>query len=163
MGQLSSGQGQSAGSSPRQPETELSRFALSQALEEMAAAERDIAVVAADLGLDPARNRMPLGIDAQVHRGFAPAFAYRLQLDQRIGEREKRSAAFEQLALEVGAKAIAEHRDLQIVGHSSELKHVLAGEELSFVHQHAIKLALLQFFGHCIEQVDVGRIAVRRR
>src|SRR5437868_13836128 len=106
----------------------------------MAATESNIAVVAADLGLGAARDGMSFGIDAQVHRRLAPAFAYCLQLDQSIGEGQERGAAFEQLALKVGAQAVAEHRDLQIVGDAAELKHVVASEELRFVHQHAMKL-----------------------
>ena len=92
-------------------EAELARFAFAQPLEEMAAAERDVAVVAADLGLRAGGDGMAVGVDAQVHRRLAAAFAHRLQFDQRVGEREQRRRAGEQLGLEVGAKAVAEHRE----------------------------------------------------
>ena len=77
----------------RDGEAQLARFAFAQPLEEMAAAQGDIAVVAADLGLRAGGDRMAVGIDAQVHRRLAPAFAHRFQLDQRIGEREQRRAS----------------------------------------------------------------------
>ena len=70
-------------------EAQLARFAFAQPLEEMAAAQRDVAVVAADLGLRAGGDGVAVRIDAQVHRRLAPAFADRLQLDQRVGEREQ--------------------------------------------------------------------------
>src|SRR5262245_33169108 len=48
-------------------EAHLPRLALAQPLEEMAPAERHIAVVAADFGLRASRDRMALGVDAEVH------------------------------------------------------------------------------------------------
>src|SRR5947209_13910452 len=88
--------------SPRQPEAELARLALAQPLKEMLAAERDVAIIAADLGLRARRDRVSLGVDAQVHRRLAPAFAHGFELDQRIGEREQRRRAGEELALKIG-------------------------------------------------------------
>ena len=79
-------------------EAELARFALAQPLEEMAAAQGDIAVVAADLGLRAGGDGMAFGIDAQVHRRLAAALAHRLQLDQRVGQREQRRRAGKELA-----------------------------------------------------------------
>src|SRR3954447_20193141 len=77
---------------PRQSEAQLARFAFLQPLEEMLAAERDITVVAADLGLGSGGDGMALGIDSKVHRRLAPAFANRLQFDQRIRQGEQRGA-----------------------------------------------------------------------
>src|SRR6476469_8067775 len=93
----------------RQGEAQLARFALAQTFEEMLAAQRDVTVVAADLGLRAGRDRVTFGIDAEVHRRLAPALAHRLELDQRIREREQGGGAGEQLALEVGAQAVAEY------------------------------------------------------
>ena len=98
-------------------EAQLARFALTQPFEEMLAAERDIAVVAADLGLRAGGDRLAFLVDAQVHRRLAPAFAHRLQFDERIRQREQRGRAGEQLALEVGSQAVAEHRNAKLVGH----------------------------------------------
>src|SRR5258708_2351131 len=110
---------------PRQPEAELRRFAFFQALEEMAAAERDIAVVAADLGLGSSRDRMALGVDAEVHRRLAAAFADRLQFDQGVGEREQGRAALEQVSLEIGAEAVAEDRNADLVADPAQLQHLI--------------------------------------
>ena len=70
-------------------EAQLARFAFAQPLEEMPAAQRDIAVVAADLGLGAGGDGMALRVDAQVHRRLAPAFADGLQFDQRVRQRKQ--------------------------------------------------------------------------
>ena len=54
---------------------------------------------------------MTLGVDAQVHRRLAPAFADRLQFDEGIGEGEESGRTGEELALEIGAQTIAEDRN----------------------------------------------------
>src|SRR5947209_8569790 len=100
---------------PREPEAELARFALAQALEEMLAAERDVAVVAADLRLRARGDGMPLGVDAQVHRRLASAFAHSLQFDQRIRERQQRGGTGKELSLEVGPEPVTEHRNAEPV------------------------------------------------
>src|SRR5689334_6978077 len=64
-----------AASPPREPKAELLGFALAQPFEKVLAAQRDIAVVAADFRLRARRHRMPFFIDAEVHRRLAPAFA----------------------------------------------------------------------------------------
>src|SRR4051812_16407070 len=97
----------------RKSQAELARFAFLQPLEEMAPAQSDIAVIAADLGLRACRDCMALGVDAQVHGRLAPAFAYRLQFDQAVGKREQRRAALEQFPEEVCAQAVAQHRDAE--------------------------------------------------
>ena len=70
-------------------EAQLARFGPREPLHEVAAAERDVAVVAADLGLRRRPDGAAVLVDAQVHRRLAAAFADRLQLDQRVGEREQ--------------------------------------------------------------------------
>ena len=115
-----------------------------QPLEEVAAAQRDVAVVAADLGLRAGRDGVALGVDAQVHRRLAPALAHRLQFDQRVGEREQGRRAGEEIAPEVGAQAVAEHRDAELVGDAAQLQDMVAGQELRLVDQQAVELALDQ-------------------
>ena len=105
----------------------------------MAAAQRDVAVVAAYLGLRAGRHGMALTVDTQVHRRLAPALAHRFQLDQRIGQREQRGRAGEQRAEEVGAKAVAEHRDLELVGDAAQLEDMIGGEELRLVDLNQLK------------------------
>src|SRR5687768_4343118 len=95
-------------------------------------------------------------IDAQVHRRLAAAFAHRLQFDERVGQRQKRRAAFKQLPEEVGAQAIAKHRQIDLVAEAAELENLVPGQELRFVDQKAVELAALQLLGDSFEQVDVG-------
>src|SRR6478752_581835 len=132
---------------PRQAQAELARFDLAKALEEMPATERDVAVVAADLGLRARRNRVALGVDAKVHGRLAAAFAHRLQLDHRIRQREQRRRAGEELTLEVGAEAVAEDRNRQSVGDFAQLQHVLLRQELRLVEQDAVELAAFELIG----------------
>ena len=127
--------------SARQAEAELPRFAFAQALEEMLAAQGDVAVVAADLGLRAGRDGVAVLVDAQVHRRLAAAFANCLELDQRVRERQERGGTGEELGLEIGAEAVAEHRDAEPVGDLAKLDHVPLGEELRLVDEDAVELA----------------------
>src|SRR4051812_31197224 len=145
------------------PEAELARFAFLQALVEMLAAQRDIAVVATDLGLRAGRDGVALGIDAQVHRRLAPAFAHRFQFDQAVGEREQRSAALEEVRLEVGTQPVAEDGNAHVVADPAQLEHMVAGQELGFVDQHAVELAPFLLIGDRFEQIDLGGVIMRRR
>src|SRR5438874_759515 len=94
---------------PRELEAELARFAFAQPLEEVLATEREVAVVAADLGLRAGGDGVTFGVDAQVHRRLAPALAHRLELDQRVRQRQQRCRTRKQLGLEIGAEPVAEH------------------------------------------------------
>src|SRR6185369_12258103 len=147
---------------PRQPKAQLPRFALLQTLEEMAAAQSDIAVVAADLRLRARSDRMALGIDAKVHRRLAPAFAHRFQLDQRVREREQSRRPGKELSLEVGPEAVAEHRNPERVGDLAKLQHVALRQELRLVDEYAVELTLPQFPADRDEQVDTLVIGVGR-
>src|SRR5690348_16664006 len=106
-------------SSSREAEAQLARFTFAQPLEEMLSAQRDVAVVAADFGLSAGRDGVALGIDAEVHRRLAPAFAHRLQLDQRIRERQERRRTGKELALEVGSETVTEHWNPEAVDRKS--------------------------------------------
>src|SRR4029079_16851063 len=130
--------------------------------EEVTAAQRDIAVVAADLGLRAGGNGVAFDIAAEFHCRLAPAFTTRLQFDQRICEREQRRRAGEQLALEIGAKAVAENGDGKLIGYLAQLEHRALREELRLVDQDAVETALLQFLANRREQVDAFVVHVRR-
>ena len=82
---------------------------------------------------------------------------------ERVREREERGRARKELGLEVGAQAVAEHRDAEIVRHLAKLQHMALREELSLVDKDAMDLALLQLLADRIEQVDVLVIGVRGR
>jgi hypothetical protein len=104
---------------------------------EMAAAHGDVAVVAADLDLGAVAHGVAGGVDAEVHRGLAAAVADRFQLGEIVGEREERGAAGEEVALKIGAQAVAEHGDFEGVGDIGGLPHLVGGEELGFVDEDA--------------------------
>ena len=81
----------------------------------------------------------------------------------RVGEGKEGGRAREKLALEVGAKAIAEHRDAEAVGDFTQLEHVPLREELGLVDEDAVDIAFLQLLPDRGEEVDALVIAVRRR
>src|SRR5579884_2152756 len=128
----------------------------------MLAAKRDVAVVAADLGLLAAGDCMAFRVDAQVHRRLAPALAHRLQFDKRVRQRQKRRRAGEELALEVRPETVAQHWNAQPVRHLAQLEHVALRQELRLIDEDAVELALLQLVGDRLEKVDTLVIAVRR-
>jgi len=78
-----------------QPQRKLPGAAFMQPLEEVPAAKRDVAVVAADLRLLPFGDRMALFVDAQVHDRLTPALADGLQFNELVRERQKRRRAGE--------------------------------------------------------------------
>src|SRR5690349_8557941 len=129
----------------------------------MAAAERDVAVVAAYLGLSARSDGVAALVDAKVHRRLASAFADGLELDHRVRKREEGGGAGEELALKVGAETVAEDRDAEAVGDLAQLEHVALRQELGFVDEHAVDLALLELLADRGEQVDAFVVTVRRR
>ena len=106
---------------------------------------------------------MARGIDPQVHRRLAPAFAYGFELDQRVGQREQGGGPGEKLGLEIGAQAVAEHRQVHLVSEPAQLQHLSLGQELGLVDQHAVQPPPAEFgpdrlqqVGRRIEGVGVG-------
>ena len=57
---------------------------------------------------------------------------------QAIGPSQQVLAALEQVALEVGPKAIGEHRDGEPVGDIAQLPDLGLGQELGFIDQDAM-------------------------
>jgi len=106
---------------------------------------------------------MAFGIEAEVHARLPAAFADGLQLNERVGKGKQGGGPGEEVGLEVGAEAIAEHRYRKIVGDAAKLEDVIAGEELRLVNQHAMQFALLQLLGDLREQVDAIVIGVGGR
>ena len=70
----------------RDRQAELPRLTFPKAFEEMLAAERNVTIVPPDFRLGTGMDGMSIDIDPQVHRGFAPAFADRLQLDEGVSQ-----------------------------------------------------------------------------
>src|SRR5690606_17679134 len=75
---------------------------------ELGAADRDVALVAADFDLRPLVDRTPVFVHAHGHRGLAAAVADGLDLDQLVGPGQQVLAALEQFAAEVRAQAVAQ-------------------------------------------------------
>src|SRR5690606_602107 len=109
---------------------------------ELRTADRDIPLVAADLHLRAVLHGAALGVDPHVHRGLLAAVADRLDLLQLVGPGQQVLAALEQLAAEVGAQAVAQHRDAQAVDHLAQLPDLGAGQELGLVDQYAAEPAV---------------------
>lgn len=103
----------------------------------MFAAQRHIAIVAADLGLRALPDSRASGIDPQVHRRLAAAVTHSLQFHERVRNAQQHLGAREQFALEIGAQAIAQHRNVRLVRKPGELPDLSFGEELRLVDQHA--------------------------
>ena len=71
-------------------------------------------------------HRLAAGIDAQIHGGLASAMANAFQLDQLVRNAQQRGGAWKQLALEIGAQAIGEHRDIQRVNDLGQLINLIS-------------------------------------
>ena len=72
--------------------------------------------------------------------------ANRFEFLEIVGPREQVLTAFERLALKIGAQAVGQHRDVELVGDLTKLEHLIAREELSFVDQHAMQRFGGRFF-----------------
>ena len=123
----------------------------------MAAAQSDVPVVAADFRLGPGRDGETPLVDSKVHGRLAPAFADRLQLDEGIRKREQRGASLKQIALEVGAKPVAEHRDPDFVGQPAKRQAVQNADCTFF----ATKRLIGRRFDDPLTQKDIKARATR--
>ena len=57
--------------------------------------------------------------------------------------------------MEIGAEAVAKHRDRNLISYPAKLQDMVARKELRFVDQHAVQRALLQLLGDLGKQVDI--------
>ena len=71
-------------------------------------------------------HRVAVRVHAQHHRRLGTAVADGFQLLEIVGPGEQVLAALERLALEVGAQAETEHRDIEPVDHLGQLEHLVA-------------------------------------
>src|SRR5690606_22736766 len=97
---------------------------------ELRAADRDVALVAADLHLRPLVDHVALAVHAHGHRGLAAAVADGLDLADLVRPGQQVLAALEQFAAEIGAQAVAQHRHVQRVDHLAQLPDLVAPQEL---------------------------------
>jgi hypothetical protein len=99
----------------------------------MAPAQRQIALVAADLDLLAIALCAPVRADAHDHRRLAAAMADRLQFRELVRKGKQPAAAFEEFAAKIGPEAVAQDRYGKLVDDHGEIIHLLAGQELRFV------------------------------
>ncbi len=102
----------------------------------MLSAHRDVAFVTADFDLFALFNGAAIGVGAEVHSGFTAAVADGFKFDEIVCPAKQCGAAREEVALEIGAQAVAEHGDFDLVGDLAELLDLLACEKLRFINQH---------------------------
>lgn len=119
-------------------ERELVGGSFDEAFVEVPSANGDVSIVSADLDLFAIADRAAFGVDPQDHGRFAAAVADGFDFRKAIGPSQQILAALEQVALEVGPKAIGEHRDGESVGDIAELADLGFGQELGFVDQDAM-------------------------
>ena len=124
---------------------------------EVAAAHGDVALVAADLDLGAFAHGMAVGAEANVHSCFAAAVADSFEFDEVVGPAEESGGAVEEVALEIGTQAVAEDRDVEVIGHGGELLDLGAGEELGLVDEHAGEEGFGVFNGDASVKIFVRR------
>ena len=119
-------------------ERELVGGSFDEAFVEVPSANGDVSIVSTDLDLFAIADRAAFGVDPQDHGRFTAAVADGFDFRKAIGPSQQVLAALEQVALEVGPKAIGEHRDGESIGDIAELAHLGLGQELGFVDQDAV-------------------------
>ncbi len=119
-------------------ERELVGGSFDEAFVEVPSANGDVSIVSTDLDLFAVADRAAFGVDPQDHGRFTAAVADGFDFRKAIGPSQQVLAALEQVALEVGPKAIGEHRDGESIGDIAELAHLGLGQELGFVDQDAV-------------------------
>ncbi len=70
-----------------------------------------------------------------------------------VGNGQQRARAGEQLALEIGAQAVAHDRDVEPVGDAGELPDLLVVEELRLVDEDAMHGRVLVMLGDAGEEI----------
>lgn len=125
----------------------------------MLAAERDVDVVA-NGDLIAFFLHIAIRAEADDHRRLATAPANCADLSQIIRNSQQDCRAREKLALKVGPKTIAHHRNTKIISDARQLPDLFFFQELGFVHQYTGEptdgVALL----HSVEQVLARRKCV---
>ena len=119
-------------------ERELVGGSFDEAFVEVPSANSDVSIVSADLDLFAIADRAAFGVDPQDHGRFAAAVADGFDFRKAIGPSQQVLAALEQVALEVGPKAIGKHGDRESIGDIAELADLGLGQELGFVDQDAM-------------------------
>ena len=82
--------------------------------------------------------------------------ADRSDFAKHIGDGQKPRASRKQVALEIGAKPVAHHRNAHVVGNGGQLPDLRICQELRLIHHHAGKLAIGVTGGDQAGHVAVG-------
>ena len=126
----------------------------------MLAAKRNIDVVA-NGDLIAFFLHIAIGAEADDHRRLASAPADRADLSQVVCNSQQHCGAWEKLALKVGPKAIAHHRNAKIISDARQLPDLFFFQELGFVHQYTCEPADGVALLYSVEQVLPRRKCVR--
>ena len=121
----------------------------------------NVAVVAAQNHLRALGDDVAVAVDTGVHRGLRAAVADGLDLLNGVRHLHQAAAAGKQAGLEVRAQAEAHHRNVVVIDKCAELVDLAFRQELAFIHDNDVALALL---GVLKQQVNVraGGDDVRR-
>src|SRR6187549_85287 len=95
-----------------------------KSLRKMPAAQRYVALVAADFYLRTFAFGGAIGLDTHHHDCLATAMADGLDLDDIVGPRQQLCAAREQFAAKVGPQSVTQHGNVEFVDHGAELLHL---------------------------------------
>ena len=110
------------------------------------AANRIIRVIPANLDLVPCIHRLPVLVDAQIHRRLPFAKpADRFHFFDFIGIQKHVLAALKKLILKIIFKAEPHYRDMQIINNAGKLQHMPFFQKLDFVDQDAVWRGIVPF------------------
>lgn len=99
------------------------------------AADGHVAVVTADFNLFALLDEIPGSVYTGVDDCFVSAVARGFNLIYSVGDFEKAARAFEKMALEVGAEAVAYNVYAEIIDNAGKLINLRFAQELSLVDQ----------------------------
>ena len=120
----------------------------------MPAAQRHVALVAAQHDLLALARHLAVH-HAGVAGGLASAPAHRLDLLDGVRPGHQPGASLKQLAAEVCAQAVADHRDVHPVHDLHQARHLLLLQKLGLVHDDAVVGGEIHIFQ--LLHVDAGR------
>ena len=100
------------------------------------AAAGDVAFVAADFHLLPFGQDFAVGIDAGIDDGFSSAGACGFHFIDSVGHFKEAAGTLEEVSLKVGAQAVADDVDAEVVDDSGELVDLRSGEELGLIDEN---------------------------
>ena len=122
----------------------------------MAAAQRHVAIVPANLYLGPSGDHVAGHILTHHHGRLATAEADGFYFFKVVRPGQQILAAFEGFALEVRAQTVGQHWNVELVRHLAELEHLVSGQELGLIDQHTVNVQFLTGYRNQPQQVGVA-------